>query len=218
MVRLIRSSGDALMGVINDILDFSKVEAGKLDLEVAPFHLLRSLEESLGLFRGTAAEKGLRLHCELAPELPVYVAGDHNRLRQVLLNLISNALKFTSSGEVVLRAGVERRDEASYRIAIEVRDTGIGIAPDQLPRLFTSFHQADASISRRYGGTGLGLAISKSLVELMGGTIDVASRPGEGARFRFTVVMGRAPEPAPPRARRRPRCRRAAIESAGGGG
>jgi len=198
MVRMIRSSGDALLRVINDVLDFSKVEAGKMDLEVAPFHLHRCLEESLWLFRATANEKGLRLGCRLAPELPMYVAGDDTRLRQVVLNLISNALKFTSSGEVVLSAGVERRDETSCCIAIEVRDTGIGIASDQLPRLFSSFNQADASISRRFGGTGLGLAISKRLVELMGGTIAVESKPGEGTRFRFTVPLGNAQEPAAP--------------------
>jgi signal transduction histidine kinase/CheY-like chemotaxis protein len=198
MVRMIRSSGDALLRVINDILDFSKVEAGKMDLEVAPFHLHRSLEESIWLFRTKAAEKGLRLGCDLAPDLPVYVAGDDTRLRQVVLNLISNALKFTSAGEVVLSASVERRDEASYSIAFEVRDTGIGIAPDQLPHLFSSFNQADASISRRYGGTGLGLAISKRLVELMGGTINVESKPGSGTRFRFSVPMGHAQEPAAP--------------------
>jgi signal transduction histidine kinase len=203
MIRMIRSSGDALLRVINDVLDFSKVEAGKLDLEVAPFHLHRSLEESIWLFRAAAAEKGLRLRCELPPELPVYVAGDDTRLRQVVLNLISNALKFTSSGEIVLSAGVERQDETSYCLAIEVRDTGIGIAPDQLPHLFSSFNQAESSISRRFGGTGLGLAISKRLVELMGGTIHVESRPGEGTRFRFTVLMGHAQaplaaRPAPP--------------------
>jgi signal transduction histidine kinase/CheY-like chemotaxis protein len=196
MVRMIRSSGDALLRVINDILDFSKVEAGKLELEVAPFQLHRSLEESMWLFRAAAVEKGVRLGCALAPGLPVWVAGDDTRLRQVVLNLISNALKFTSSGEVVLSAGVERQDETSYSIVIEVRDTGIGIAPEQLPRLFSSFNQADVSISRRYGGTGLGLAISKRLVELMGGTISVESRPGEGTRFRFTVLMGHAQEPA----------------------
>jgi len=199
MVRMIRSSGDALLRVINDVLDFSKVEAGRLDLEVAPFHLHRSLEESIGLFRAMAAEKGLRLGCDLSPELPVYVAGDDTRLRQVILNLISNALKFTSSGEVVLSAGVELQNETSCCIAIEVRDTGIGIAPDQPPRLFSSFNQADASISRRFGGTGLGLAISKRLVELMGGTIAVESKPGEGTRFRFTVPLGHAQGPAAPR-------------------
>src|ERR1017187_351714 len=196
MVRMIRSSGDALLRVINDVLDFSKVEAGKLDLEVTPFHLHRSLEESIGLFRTAAAEKGLRLACDLAPELPAWVSGDDTRLRQVILNLVSNALKFTSAGEVVLSARLERQDQTSHCITIEVRDTGIGIAPDQLPRLFSSFNQADASISRRYGGTGLGLAISKQLVELMGGTIDVQSTPGEGTRFRFTIRMGHAQEPA----------------------
>jgi signal transduction histidine kinase/DNA-binding NarL/FixJ family response regulator len=195
-VRMIRTSGDALLRVINDVLDFSKVEAGKLELEIAPFHLRRALDESVGLFRGAALDKGLTLRGELAPELPVWVAGDETRLRQVILNLISNALKFTSSGEVVLSAGVERQDQASFCIAIEVRDTGIRIAPDQLPRLFSSFDQANASISRRFGGTGLGLAISKRLVEAMGGKIDVESNPGEGTRFRFTVLMGRAQEPA----------------------
>jgi signal transduction histidine kinase len=164
-VRMIRSSGDALLRVINDVLDFSKVEAGKLELEVRPFHLRRALEESMSLFRAAAAEKGLGLGCDMTPQLPVWVAGDETRLRQVILNLISNALKFTSSGEIVLSAGVERQDETSLCVAIEVRDTGMGIAPDQLPRLFSSFAQADASVSRRYGGTGLGLAISKRLVQ-----------------------------------------------------
>lgn len=196
LVRMIRSSGDVLLRLINNVLDFSKVEAGKLELQVAPFHLGDALKESIGLFRAAAAEKSLRLRCDLAPELPAWVAGDETRLRQVVLNLISNALKFTSSGEVVLSAGVERQDETSYCIAIEVCDTGIGIAPDQLPRLFTSFDQADASISGRYGGTGLGLAICKRLVELMGGSIGVESKPGEGARFRFTVLVGHAQKPA----------------------
>jgi signal transduction histidine kinase len=145
---MIRSSGDALLRVINDVLDFSKVEAGKLDLEVAPFHLHRSLEESIGLFRAVASEKGLRLACDLAPELPAWVAGDDTRLRQVVLNLVSNALKFTSTGEVVLSARLERQDQTLHHIAIEVRDTGIGIAPDQLPRLFSCFSQADASVWR----------------------------------------------------------------------
>ena len=197
MIRMIRSSGDALLRVLSDILDFSKVEAGKLELHVAPLHLRRALEESAELFRPAAAEKGLRLRCEFAPDLPEWVAGDETRLRQVVLNLVSNALKFTSTGEIALSAQVEREDETSYSIAIEVCDTGIGIAPELMPRLFTSFNQADASISRRYGGTGLGLAISKRLVELMGGSIGVESRPGEGARFRFTVLVGHAQEPAP---------------------
>jgi len=196
MIRMIRSSGDALLRVISDILDLSKVEAGKLELEIAPFHLHHALEESVGLFRAPAAEKGLHLGCEFARVLPVWVAGDQTRLRQVILNLISNALKFTSAGSVILSAAVQRQDEKSWHIAIEVRDTGIGIDPGKLPRLFESFNQADASISRRYGGTGLGLAISKLLVELMEGTIEVESQPGEGTLFRFTVRMGRAQEPA----------------------
>ena len=198
MVRMIRSSGDALLRVINDILDFSKVEAGKLELEAAPFHLRGALETSIGLYRAAAAEKSLCLGCDLSPQLPAWVAGDETRLRQVILNLVSNALKFTDSGEVILSAAVEREDPAGCLIAIEVRDTGIGIAPEQLPRLFDSFYQADASISRRYGGTGLGLAISKHLVEMMGGTIAVESTPGQGARFRFTVRLASAREPAAP--------------------
>ncbi len=177
LVRMVRSSGDALLRVINDILDFSKVEAGKLELEVAPFQIRSALEESIGLFRPAASEKGLRLACNLAPELPVWVAGDQTRLRQVILNLVSNALKFTSAGEIALSAAMGENVDC---IAIEVRDTGIGIAPEQLPRLFSSFHQANASIARSYGGTGLGLAISKRLVELMGGSIQVESTLGRG--------------------------------------
>jgi CheY-like chemotaxis protein len=137
------------------------------------------------------------LACELAPELPAWVAGDDARLRQVLLNLVSNAVKFTPSGEVVVTAAVERQDSAASWIAIEVRDTGIGIPSDQLPRLFSSFHQADASINRRYGGTGLGLAISQRLVELMGGRIEVDSKHGRGARFRFSVPLAKAQPAAP---------------------
>ncbi len=196
MVQMIRSSGDALLRVINDVLDFSKVEAGRLELEVVPFRLGGLLEESIGIFRATAAEKNLQLVCHLAPGLPAWVAGDQTRLQQVILNLISNALKFTSAGEVALSAEVNGEDDASYCIAIEVRDSGIGITADQQERLFASFSQADASISRRYGGTGLGLAISKRLVELMGGSIGVESTPGEGASFQFTVRVGRAQEPA----------------------
>ncbi len=198
VIRMIHSSSEALLRVISDVLDFSKLDSRKLDLEVAPFDLHRCLRESVGLFRASAAEKGLRLICELAPELPVWVAGDGTRLRQVVLNLVSNALKFTSSGEVVVTAGVAGQQETSRRITIEVHDTGIGIARNELPRLFSSFTQADASISRRYGGTGLGLVISKRLVELMGGSITVESVPRKGSRFQFTVVVGSAEQPAPP--------------------
>ncbi len=206
-VRLIRFSGDALLSVINDVLDFSKVEAGKLELEIAPFQIRCCLEEGIGLFRALGAEKNLQLDCHLAPDLPVWVAGDQSRFRQIVLNLLSNALKFTSAGEIVLSAAVERQDATSHFLSIEVRDTGIGIAPEQLPRVFSSFSQADSSISRRYGGTGLGLAISKRLVELMGGDIQVESKPGEGTRFRFTVLLAPAQAPAeqPKRAVPKPR-------------
>jgi len=197
-MRLIRSSGQMLLRVINDVLDFSKVEAGKLELDVAPFELRPSLEQAAGLFRPSAAEKGLRLELTLAPDLPAWVAGDEIRLRQVVQNLISNALKFTNSGKVVLSAAAEAWEETSCAVRFEVRDTGIGIPPDRIGHLFSSFSQADSSISRRYGGTGLGLAISKRLVELMGGSVAVESQPGLGAAFRFTVRFGRAIAPAPP--------------------
>jgi len=193
---VIHSSADTLLRVVNDILDFSKIEAGKLDLDVAPFQLRRCIEDSIELFRAEATEKGLQMESSFAPDLPAWVAGDSTRFRQVLLNLISNALKFTSSGEVRVSAAVERHSPSSYLIAVEVHDTGIGIAPDQLSRLFSSFSQADASISRRFGGTGLGLAISKRLVELMGGAMGVESRRGEGTSFRFTVSLAPAQEPA----------------------
>jgi CheY-like chemotaxis protein len=193
--------------VINDILDFSKVEAGKLELEITPFELRSALGDAVGLFRASAAEKGLRLHLALAPDLPGWVAGDHIRLRQVVQNLISNSLKFTHSGEIALSAAVVAQEaasqkettseEAAHCVRVEVRDTGIGIPPDKIKKLFSSFSQADASISRRYGGTGLGLAICKRLVHLMGGKIDVQSQPGQGSTFRFTVWLGRATAPAP---------------------
>ncbi len=194
-IRVIHSSADTLLRVVNDILDFSKIEAGKLDLDAAPFQLRPCIEDSIELFRAKATEKGLRLESSFAPDLPAWVAGDSTRFRQVLLNLMSNALKFTSSGQVMISAAVERHSPISYLIALEVRDTGIGIAPDQLSRLFSSFSQADASISRRFGGTGLGLAISKRLVELMGGAMSVESRRGEGTSFRFTVSLAAAQEP-----------------------
>ncbi|MGA2721322.1 MAG: ATP-binding protein [Bryobacteraceae bacterium] len=196
-LRLIHSSGDALLSVVNGILDFSKIEAGKLDVEVIPFRLRACLEESLEMFRPAAAKKDLGLRCSLAPDVPEWAAGDGTRLRQVLLNLLSNALKFTSSGEVTLSAKVDREDDAAHLIAIEVRDTGIGIPPEDLHSLFNSFSQVDASISRRYGGTGLGLAITKRLVELMGGAISVESKPGVGTRFRFTILLPEAQEPRP---------------------
>ena len=198
-VRVIRSSADSLLRVVNDILDFSKIEAGKLDLDIAPFLLRGCIEESMALFRAAAAGKGLRLQSNFAPDLPSWVAGDSTRLRQVILNLVSNAVKFTTYGAVTISASVVYHGPASYLVAIEVRDTGMGIAAEKLSNLFASFSQADSSISRRYGGTGLGLSISKRLVELMGGDLQVESRLGQGANFRFTVSLPRAQEPPHPR-------------------
>ena len=196
-IGLIRSSGRMLLGVINDILDFSKVEAGKLELEVAPFRLGPVLEEAVGLFRATAEEKAVHLGLVQASDLPAWVSGDALRLRQVVQNLISNGLKFTSAGEVVLSAAVAERDETSWLLRVEVRDTGMGIAPERKGNLFSTYTQADSSISRRYGGTGLGLAISKNLVELMGGEISVQSEVGVGTAFTFTVRLGVESEPPP---------------------
>src|SRR5579883_252157 len=196
-VALIQSSGQMLLGVINEVLDFSKVEAGKLELNAAPFELGPAFKQAVGLFRATALNKGLRLQADLAPDLPARVVGDEIRLRQVIQNLISNALKFTESGEIVLSARVQHRDANGCVIRIEVRDTGIGIPPDAITRLFTSFAQADATISRRYGGTGLGLAICSRLVELMGGRIDVKSQPGVGTTFWFTIRLSHASAPEP---------------------
>jgi signal transduction histidine kinase/ligand-binding sensor domain-containing protein/CheY-like chemotaxis protein len=197
-VQLIQSSGQMLLGVINDVLDFSKVEAGKLELDTAPFELRPAVQQAVGLFRATAQKKGLRLEADVAPDLPNWVAGDEIRLRQVIQNLISNAMKFTDAGEIVLSAWVTARDENGCVVRIQVRDTGIGISPDRITRLFTSFQQADSTISSRYGGTGLGLAICKRLVELMGGSIDLTSEVGVGTTFQFTVRLFPASAPEQP--------------------
>jgi signal transduction histidine kinase/CheY-like chemotaxis protein/streptogramin lyase len=196
-VQLIRSSGQTLQAVINDILDFSKIEANRLELVPAPFRLGRLLETSVDLFQATAVEKRLRLDLILSTDLPDWVTGDEPRLRQVVLNLVSNALKFTEAGQIVVSAAAEAPLEGAHVVRIEVHDTGIGIPPANIPHLFTSFRQADSSISRRYGGTGLGLAIARSLVQLMGGDIDIQSQPGAGSTFGFTVRLGRSEAPAP---------------------
>jgi PAS domain S-box-containing protein len=187
--EVVRQSGDALLTVINDILDFSKIEAGKLELESRPFDLRECVEGALDLVASRAAEKGLDLAYLLGDETPPAIVGDVTRLRQVLLNLLSNAVKFTERGEVVLSVTGRPVDGATplHEVTFSVRDTGIGIPPDRLDRLFRSFSQVDASTTRRYGGTGLGLAISRRLVELMGGRIEVASELGRGSEFRFTV-------------------------------
>lgn len=198
----IYSSSDSLLTIINDILDFSKIESGKLDLEDAPFDLRTCIEDALDLFASKAAEKKLDLAYQIQDGVPAMVRGDVTRLRQVLVNLISNGIKFTNSGEVVITAksltevptGAKAEDHA-LRLHFQIRDTGIGIPVDRLARLFKSFSQADPSTTRQYGGTGLGLAISKRLVELMGGKMWVESVPGQGSSFQFTLSMKAVPTP-----------------------
>ena len=191
-----RSSGDALLGVINDILDFSKIEAGRLDLDSAPFDLRECVESALELVAAGALRKGLDIAYELDAQAAGALVGDVTRLRQVLINLLNNAVKFTERGEVVVTVGSERLDPGDrHRLHFAVRDTGIGIPEDRLDRLFESFSQLDPSTTRRYGGTGLGLAISRRLVALMGGTMWVESREGSGSTFHFTIEAEGASAP-----------------------
>jgi len=187
------SSGQTLLTVIDDILDFSKVSAGKLTLEATPFNLHALLEESIALFTLTAHQKSLSLVREQSPDLPVWVRGDPTRLRQILLNLVSNAIKFTEQGCIYLRVSLLSSTDASMaHLRFEVADSGVGMTAEQTGLLFQSFQQADSSTTRRYGGTGLGLAIARQLVELMGGEIGVNSTPGQGSTFWFTVTLPRA--------------------------
>ncbi len=190
-VDTIRSSGESLLRIINDILDFSKIESGKLEIERAPFDLRRCLEETLDFFRPVAVKKGLELTYRFADGTEELFEGDLTRTRQVLFNLLGNAVKFTHDGRVEVTCSGRPTDDGSYEVHFAIRDTGIGIAPDQLDRLFQPFSQVDASTTRQYGGTGLGLAISKRLCEMMGGRIRTESTPEKGSTFHFTV-LGRA--------------------------
>ncbi len=191
--EIIRSSGESLLGIINDILDFSKIDAGRLELEVNPFDLRACVESAFDLVTEPAARKGLELAFLIDPAVPDGVNGDVTRLRQVMVNLLANAVKFTEVGEVVMT--VEPGDR-THEIKLTVRDTGIGIPVDRAHRLFEEFSQLDSSTTRKYGGTGLGLAVSKRLAELMGGTMWVESVEGEGATFHFTIVAEPADVPS----------------------
>jgi PAS domain S-box-containing protein len=222
-MHVIQDAAESLLAIINDLLDLSRIGAGKLALHPEPFDPRQELLRALRVLAGEAKRKGLSLLSEIAPDLPPAVVGDPVRLRQVMVNLVGNAIKFTERGEVVVRVGAEepraktpRREEdqssplcafASLReilLHFEVKDTGIGIAPEDLARIFAPFEQADPSTTRRFGGSGLGLSIASRLVALMGGRIDVDSAPGRGSTFRFTARFGRAngvppPAPVPPR-------------------
>ncbi len=189
MAEAALNSGESLLQILNDILDFSKIEAGRLELVNIDFNLWEMVEESVALFSENAHKKGIELVCSIKREVPLSVQGDPVRIRQILVNLIGNAVKFTHSGEVVVQVETTKGGGEKSEIAFEVRDTGIGIPIEAQARIFESFSQADSSMSRKYGGTGLGLSISKQLCRMMGGTLELASVPGKGSTFRFRVPL-----------------------------
>lgn len=189
--ELVKRSGEALLDVISDILDFSKIEAGKLGFEIVEFDLPSLIEDVTELLAVRAREKQLELICQTSAAIPAQLCGDPVRVRQVLQNLIGNAVKFSEKGEVVTHAELLDANPHEVVVRVEVRDTGIGISEEGLSRLFQSFSQADGSTTRKYGGTGLGLAISKQLTHMMDGEIGVDSKPGAGSTFWFTARLGR---------------------------
>ena len=190
----VRVSGESLLGLINDILDFSKIEAGRLDLEVLDFDLRTAVEETVDILASRTADKTLELAWSVEENMPSALRGDPGRLRQILINLANNAIKFTRQGEVVIRVVLDNETDTHATIRFSVSDTGIGIPEDCIDSLFEAFTQADASTTRTYGGTGLGLAISKQLCEMMEGKIGVASEVGKGSVFWFTVVLEKQPD------------------------
>ncbi len=193
--RTVKKSGEILLALINDILDLSKIEAGKIDLETLDFNLRIALEDTAEVLALKAQEKGLELICMIHPDVPAFLIGDPARLRQVIVNLAGNAIKFTSEGEIVIRVGVLEETDSRVELEFEVSDTGIGIPEDRIEDLFSPFTQADSSTTRQFGGTGLGLTISRQLVGLMDGEISVRSKPGKGSTFRFTAWFGKQPHP-----------------------
>jgi signal transduction histidine kinase/CheY-like chemotaxis protein len=195
---MVRSSAQSLLTVINDVLDFSKIDAGRMDLEAISFTVREFVRETVPPFLALAADKGLELRWSVDSAVPTAVVGDPGRLRQVIVNLLGNALKFTESGSVALTVGAVRADAQSAVLSVQVHDTGIGIPAEKLNIVFQPFTQADGSMTRRYGGTGLGLTITAQLVRLMGGEITVQSELGRGTTFSFTVKLGMPPVQEPP--------------------
>jgi signal transduction histidine kinase len=193
-----RGCAHSLLRVINDVLDFSKMEAGRLAIELAQFSVRRLMQETEKSLAPAAREKGLRLVCMVAPEVPAAVIGDSVRLRQVLVNLVGNAIKFTPYGQVAIDARLDSATEGGRQLRFSVADTGIGIPKHQHERIFQPFVQADGSSTRSYGGTGLGLAIASQLVELMGGRVWLESEVGRGSTFHFTIAVELAPHSVPP--------------------
>jgi PAS domain S-box-containing protein len=193
--EIVRASAGSLLTIINDILDYSKIEAGKLDIETVGFDLRSTVEDTCDFMATSIYDKGLDFNCLISPEIPPLVSGDPGKLRQILVNLLSNALKFTHHGEIVLRATLDREDESHAWVNFSVSDTGIGIPRQRIKDIFELFSQVDASTTRKYGGTGLGLAISKQLAELMGGSIEVESEEGQGSTF-FLAVKFAKQDPA----------------------
>ncbi len=189
-VRTLKTSAEALVTLINDVLDLSKAEAGKLELSRAPFELRRELEQVVGLFSARAYDKGIEVAAHIGRDVPAVINGDPIRLRQVLGNLVNNAVKFTDSGAVLLSVTTVPTGDALATLEFSVTDTGLGVAPEEQKRIFEAFEQADGSVTRKFGGTGLGLAISRQLVDLMRGTMGLQSSPGHGSRFHFRIPAG----------------------------